>query len=187
MHVLRPSALFSAFVFLAGTSAQITLQGPTNCTISKVYTLCQNLWGAGELHPSYIEDIAALIKLASWRERRLEDMGVGSQTSTLNSVSGDSVSWRRTIRGRRIQHMSRPVSHQFFILGRPTRPSCTLDPNVYHNTAKGMKVWCDVPHHCLALTSRHIAYSFKTSSPPRRAGSGTTILLRMILERMFRT
>jgi len=44
-----------------------TLTGPTDCQPAGSYTLCQNLWGA--------------------------DQGVGSQNSTLDSTSGDSISW----------------------------------------------------------------------------------------------
>lgn len=47
-----PAELLALFVFflagLEGASAQTTLQGPNDCTTAGAYTLCQNLWGAGE-------------------------------------------------------------------------------------------------------------------------------------------
>ncbi|PIL34901.1 hypothetical protein GSI_02688 [Ganoderma sinense ZZ0214-1] len=45
-----------------------TLTGPNDCTAASKFTLCQNLWGAST--------------------------GVGSQSSTLVSASGNTVSWR---------------------------------------------------------------------------------------------
>ncbi|KAI0691156.1 concanavalin A-like lectin/glucanase domain-containing protein [Cerioporus squamosus] len=72
-----------------------TLQG-NDCTVAGAYTLCQNLWGA--------------------------NTGVGSQTTTLNSASGNSVSWET-----KYTWANSPNNVKSY-------------PNVYHNTAKGMQL-----------------------------------------------
>ncbi|TFK88972.1 glycoside hydrolase family 12 protein [Polyporus arcularius HHB13444] len=91
---LRPAYLLLALVQLRGALGQ-TLQG-NDCTAAGAYTLCQNLWGA--------------------------NTGVGSQTTTLNSASGNSVSWET-----KYTWSNSPNNVKSY-------------PNVYHNTAKGMQL-----------------------------------------------
>ncbi|KAI0687000.1 concanavalin A-like lectin/glucanase domain-containing protein [Earliella scabrosa] len=78
-----------------GVSGQRTLQG-NDCTAAGAYTLCQNLWGA--------------------------DTGVGTQSTTLDSASGNSVAW-----GTTYTWANSPNNVKSY-------------PNVYHNTAKGMQL-----------------------------------------------
>ncbi|KAI0629966.1 concanavalin A-like lectin/glucanase domain-containing protein [Trametes polyzona] len=86
----------TAVLFLApAVIGQNTLQG-NDCTAAGAYTLCQNLWGA--------------------------NTGVGSQTTTLISADGDSVSWSTSY-----QWSQSPDNVKSY-------------PNVYHNTAKGMQL-----------------------------------------------
>ncbi|EJF57890.1 concanavalin A-like lectin/glucanase [Dichomitus squalens LYAD-421 SS1] len=102
MRVQYPLELIAVLVLfleglpIGGASAQTTLQGPNDCTAAGAYTLCQNLWGA--------------------------DTGTGSQTTTLNSAGGSSVSW----------------STSYTWAGSPNNVKSY--PNVYHNTAKGMQL-----------------------------------------------
>ncbi|KAK0459104.1 endocellulase [Desarmillaria tabescens] len=66
--MFTPSLLvLSAFAAIASCQ---TLSGQYDCTTSGQYSLCQNLWGARS--------------------------GVGSQTSTLISTSGNNISWSTT-------------------------------------------------------------------------------------------
>ncbi|KAI0330513.1 concanavalin A-like lectin/glucanase [Cubamyces sp. BRFM 1775] len=97
MGRLCPAGL-AALAFLVHTACaqNATLQGPNDCTAAGAYTLCQNLWGA--------------------------DTGVGSQTTTLLSFSGNSVSWSTTY-----QWSQSPDNVKSY-------------PNVGHNTAKGMQL-----------------------------------------------
>ncbi|KAI0642890.1 concanavalin A-like lectin/glucanase domain-containing protein [Trametes meyenii] len=96
MDFLRLAGLASALVLLAHFAAgQKTLQG-NDCTAAGAYTLCQNLWGA--------------------------NTGVGSQSTTLLSTNGNSVSWSTTY-----QWSQSPDNVKSY-------------PNVYHNTAKGMQL-----------------------------------------------
>ncbi|RPD56689.1 concanavalin A-like lectin/glucanase [Lentinus tigrinus ALCF2SS1-7] len=95
----RSISLFPAFLLLAlatvgGVLGQ-TLKG-NDCTAAGAYNLCQNLWGA--------------------------DTGVGSQTSTLHSAKGNSVSW----------------STKYTWSNSPNNVKSY--PNLYHNTAKGMQL-----------------------------------------------
>ncbi|RDX48755.1 concanavalin A-like lectin/glucanase [Lentinus brumalis] len=92
---LCPAYLLLALVQLRGALGQTTLQG-NDCTAAGAYTLCQNLWGAST--------------------------GVGSQTTTLNSASGNSVSWET-----KYTWANSPNNVKSY-------------PNVYHNTAKGMQL-----------------------------------------------
>ncbi|KAL7279592.1 hypothetical protein ACG7TL_005997 [Trametes sanguinea] len=84
------------FWFVHAAGAQKTLSGPNDCTAAGAYTLCQNLWGAST--------------------------GVGSQSTTLQSTSGNSVSWSTTY-----QWSQSPNNVKSYA-------------NVYHNTAKGMQL-----------------------------------------------
>ncbi|KAG6896171.1 hypothetical protein C0992_009865 [Termitomyces sp. T32_za158] len=67
MHLLQHTVL--ALALAAGGLAQ-TITGQFDCLPAGAYTLCQNLWGINS--------------------------GVGSQTSTLNSASGNNVAWSTT-------------------------------------------------------------------------------------------
>ncbi|KAI0369403.1 concanavalin A-like lectin/glucanase [Pilatotrama ljubarskyi] len=96
MGRLCPVWLVTALVLLSHVaSGQTTLQG-NDCTPAGAYTLCQNLWGA--------------------------DTGVGTQSTTLLSANGNSVSWSTTY-----QWSQSPNNVKSY-------------PNVYHNTAKGMQL-----------------------------------------------
>ncbi|KAJ8457285.1 hypothetical protein ONZ51_g11628 [Trametes cubensis] len=97
MRRVCPAGLLAALGLLVHTACaqKATLQG-NDCTAAGAYTLCQNLWGA--------------------------DTGVGSQTTTLLSFSGNSVSWSTTY-----QWSQSPDNVKSY-------------PNVGHNTAKGMQV-----------------------------------------------
>ncbi|KAH9889891.1 concanavalin A-like lectin/glucanase domain-containing protein [Cubamyces lactineus] len=97
MGRLCPAGLLATLAFLVhiAWAQKATLQG-NDCTAAGAYTLCQNLWGA--------------------------DTGVGSQTTTLLSFSGDSVSWSTTY-----QWSQSPDNVKSY-------------PNVNHNTAKGMQL-----------------------------------------------
>ncbi|KAI8986251.1 concanavalin A-like lectin/glucanase domain-containing protein [Trametes punicea] len=95
-RICRAGLVAAAVSLVHIASAQtVTLQG-NNCTAAGAYTLCQNLWGA--------------------------DTGVGSQTTTLLSASGNSVSWSTTY-----QWSQSPDNVKSY-------------PNVYHNSAKGMQL-----------------------------------------------
>ncbi|KAI0775593.1 concanavalin A-like lectin/glucanase domain-containing protein [Trametes elegans] len=96
MEFLRPIAFIAALVWFAQAApVQKTLQG-NDCTAAGEYTLCQNLWGA--------------------------DTGVGSQTTSLISTNGNSVSF-----STKYQWANSPNNVKSY-------------PNVYHNTAKGMQL-----------------------------------------------
>ncbi|PIL34912.1 hypothetical protein GSI_02699 [Ganoderma sinense ZZ0214-1] len=101
MRTLYPAELLVRLAFflialsILGVSAQATLQG-NDCTAAGAYTLCQNLWGA--------------------------DTGTGSQTTTLHSASGNSVSWETSY-----TWANSPDNVKSY-------------PNVGHNTAKGMQL-----------------------------------------------
>ncbi|KAI9065962.1 glycoside hydrolase family 12 protein [Trametes sanguinea] len=86
----------AALCLFHAAGAQKTLSGPNDCTAAGAYTLCQNLWGA--------------------------NTGVGSQSTTLLSSSGNSVSWSTTY-----QWSQSPNNVKSYA-------------NVYHNTAKGMQL-----------------------------------------------
>ncbi|KAI0352554.1 concanavalin A-like lectin/glucanase [Trametes cingulata] len=96
MGRFRPLWLATVLVPLSRVAfAQTTLQG-NDCTPAGAYTLCQNLWGA--------------------------NTGVGTQSTTLLSTNGNSVSWSTTY-----QWSQSPNNVKSY-------------PNVYHNTAKGMQL-----------------------------------------------
>lgn len=57
----------SAFFVTASVAAAQTISGAFDCLPAGYFTLCQNLWGA--------------------------NAGVGNQSSTLISASGDTISW----------------------------------------------------------------------------------------------
>ncbi|KIK61271.1 glycoside hydrolase family 12 protein [Collybiopsis luxurians FD-317 M1] len=67
---LSLSSAITAAISLAALSSAQTLTGQYTCSAGGQYTLCQNLWG--------------------------ELSGVGNQTSTLISQSGNAVSWSTT-------------------------------------------------------------------------------------------
>lgn len=70
-RLLKPqNTMFSSVLILAAGAAAQTLTGPFDCTPAGAYTLCQNLWG--------------------------RSAGTGSQSSTLISTNGNTVSWSTT-------------------------------------------------------------------------------------------
>ncbi|KAI0671215.1 endocellulase [Trametes maxima] len=92
---MRFSTLFSLVAVAASASAQ-TIAGQYDCEPAGAYTLCQNLWG--------------------------ESAGVGQQSSTLLSTSGNTVSWRTVW-----QWANNPNNVKSYA-------------NVLHNTAKGIQL-----------------------------------------------
>ncbi|KAI0775594.1 endocellulase [Trametes elegans] len=93
---MRFSTLFALVAIAASASAQQTINGQYDCIPAGAYTLCQNLWG--------------------------ESAGVGQQSSTLLSTSGNSVSWRTVW-----QWQNGPNNVKSYA-------------NVLHNSAKGVQL-----------------------------------------------
>ncbi|KAI0634642.1 endocellulase [Trametes polyzona] len=92
---MRFSTLLSLVAVAASASAQ-TISGQFDCEPAGAYTLCQNLWG--------------------------KNSGVGSQTSTLLSASGNNVSWRTVWNWQNAPNNVKSYA------------------NVLHNSAKGVQL-----------------------------------------------
>lgn len=70
-----------------GAQAATTLTGQYSCATSGNYQLCNDQWGSG----MHITSAAA-----STSTHAMIGNGEGSQTSTLESTSGDSITWSTT-------------------------------------------------------------------------------------------
>ena len=155
-------AVFLGALPAPGAFAQTSLQG-NDCTAAGAYTLCQNLWGAGEfLYPLCCGTTRANHELC------LQDTGTGSQTTTLRSASGNSVSWETSYTWA--NSPDNVKSCEFFIF------AC-VHGNLFNGTPKTL-MWATTPPR---------ACSCKTSPLRQRVGSGTTSLIPVTSERTYHT
>ena len=169
MHVQYPTeliavlAVFLGALLIPGALAQTTLQG-NDCTAAGAYTLCQNLWGAGEF-------LYSLCCGSTWAnfEMCLQDTGTGSQTTTLRSTNGNSVSWETSYTWANSPDNVKSCE-SFFLVVR-------VHGNPFNGTPKTPMLATTPPRAC----------SCKTSPLRRLAGSGTTSLLRVTSERTYHT
>lgn len=84
MQIRTPFVLAAVAI---GAQAATTLTGQYSCATSGNYQLCNDQWGSGECFP---------LPPASPSTHATTGNGDGSQTSTLESTSGDSITWSTT-------------------------------------------------------------------------------------------
>lgn len=70
----------------------------------------------------------------------IAESGVGSESSTLISASGNTVSWSTNYNWANSPNNVKSCRSSHCVLARISNQTSPADPNVIHNTAKGVQV-----------------------------------------------